>query len=67
MKILTEHEAKKLLSKYDITVTKESIANSPDEAFTIASEIATPIAMKISSPDISHKSDVGGVVLNVSA
>ncbi|HEX7627449.1 MAG TPA: acetate--CoA ligase family protein [Candidatus Methanoperedens sp.] len=67
MKILTEHEAKKLLSKYGITVTKESIAKSPDEAFEIASQIATPVAMKISSPDISHKSDVGGVVLNVTA
>ena len=67
MKILTEHEAKKLLSKYGISVTKESIANSPDEAFAIASQIGTPVAMKISSPDISHKSDVGGVVLNVSA
>ncbi len=67
MKILTEHETKKLLLKYGIPVTKESIANSPDEAFAIASQIGTPVAMKISSPDISHKSDVGGVVLNVSA
>ena len=67
MKILTEHEAKKLLSKYGIPITKESIANSPDEAFAIASQIATPVAMKISSPDIPHKSDVGGVVLNVHA
>lgn len=67
MKILTEYEAKKLLLKYGIPVTKESIANSPDEAFAIASQIGTPVAMKISSPDISHKSDVGGVVLNVSA
>jgi len=67
MKILTEHEAKKLLLKYGIPVTRESIANSPDEASAIASQIGTPVAMKISSPDISHKSDVGGVVLNVSA
>jgi len=65
MRILTEHEAKKLLSKYGIPVTKESIANSPDEALAIASQIGTPVAMKISSPDISHKSDVGGVELNV--
>jgi acyl-CoA synthetase (NDP forming) len=65
--ILTEHEAKKLLSKYGIPVTKESMANSPDEAFAIASQIQTPVAMKISSPDISHKSDLGGVVLNVNA
>jgi len=67
MKILTEHEAKKLLLKYGIPVTRESIANSPDESSAIASQIGTPVAMKISSPDISHKSDVGGVVLNVSA
>jgi len=65
--ILTEHEAKKLLSTYGIPVTKESIAENADEAFAIASQIGTPVAMKISSPDISHKSDVGGVVLNVSA
>jgi acyl-CoA synthetase (NDP forming) len=64
--ILTEHEAKKLLAKYGIPVTKESIAQSPDEALAIASQIGTPVAMKISSPDISHKSDVGGVALNVS-
>ena len=65
MKILTEHEAKKLLSKYGIPVTKESIAESAVEALAIASQIGTPVAMKISSPDISHKSDVGGVELNV--
>ncbi len=65
MKILTEHEAKKLLSKYDIQVTKGSIAKTEDEASEIASSIGFPVALKISSPDISHKSDVGGVVLNV--
>lgn len=65
--ILTEHEAKKLLAKYGIPVTKESIAENADEAYAIASQIGTPVAMKISSPDISHKSDVGGVVLNVGA
>lgn len=65
MKILTEHEAKKLLSKYGIPVTKESLAESDVEALAIAVQIGTPVAMKISSPDISHKSDVGGVELNV--
>ncbi|CAG0972466.1 MAG: Acetyl-CoA synthetase subunit beta [Candidatus Methanoperedens nitroreducens] len=65
MRILTEHEAKKLLSKYGIPVTKESIAESAVEALAIAAKIGTPVAMKISSPDISHKSDVGGVELNV--
>ncbi|MDP3105348.1 MAG: acetate--CoA ligase family protein [Candidatus Methanoperedens sp.] len=65
MKILTEFEAKKILSKYGITVTQGSIAKSEDEASSIASGMGYPVAMKISSPDISHKSDVGGVVLNV--
>ncbi len=65
MNILTEHEAKKLLAKYGIPVTKENIAGSADEALAIAMHIGTPVVMKISSPDISHKSDVGGVVLNV--
>lgn len=64
-KVLTEHEAKKLLARYGIPVTKESIAKSADEALAIALHIGTPVAMKISSHDISHKSDVGGVLLNV--
>jgi acyl-CoA synthetase (NDP forming) len=65
MKILTEHEAKKLLAKYGVPVTKEQLASTADEALAIASHIGEPVAMKISSPDILHKSDVGGVVLNV--
>jgi acyl-CoA synthetase (NDP forming) len=65
MKILTEHEAKKVLLKYGIPVTQGSIAKSADETFRIASSIGFPVAMKISSPDISHKSDVGGVELNI--
>ncbi|MFZ3060424.1 MAG: acetate--CoA ligase family protein [Candidatus Methanoperedens sp.] len=64
-KILTEHEAKKLLAKYGVPVTEERIAGSADEAFDIAMELGMPVAMKISSPEIPHKSDVGGVVLNV--
>ncbi|KCZ72378.1 ATP-grasp domain protein [Candidatus Methanoperedens nitroreducens] len=63
--ILTEYETKKLLARYGIPVTKESIAKSADEALDIALHIGTPVAMKISSPDIPHKSDVGGVILNV--
>jgi acyl-CoA synthetase (NDP forming) len=67
MNILTEHETKKILSKYGIPVTKENIAESADEALAIAMHIGVPVVMKISSPDISHKSDVGGVILNVGA
>ena len=63
--ILTENEAKKLLSRYGIPVTTGRIAGNPDEAYDIAVDLGTPVAMKISSPDIPHKSDAGGVVLNV--
>lgn len=65
MRILTEHEAKKLLKKYGIPVTEGYIAKSAGEALEIAGRIGTPVAMKISSPDIPHKSDVGGVALGV--
>ncbi len=65
MKILTEHETKMLLAKYGIPVTQERIATGEEEALEIAIELGTPVAMKISSPDISHKSDAGGVELNV--
>ncbi len=64
-KILTEHGAKNLLANYGIPVTKGQIAATADEALAIALHLGTPVAMKISSPDISHKSDVGGVALNV--
>jgi acyl-CoA synthetase (NDP forming) len=63
--ILTENETKKLLKKYGIPVTEGQIAPNADEARRIASRIGEPVAMKISSPDIPHKSDMGGVVLNV--
>lgn len=63
--ILTENEAKKLLSEYGIAVTRGEIATDHENAQEIAKRLGTPVAMKISSPDISHKSDVGGVVLNV--
>jgi acyl-CoA synthetase (NDP forming) len=65
MTVLTENDTKKLLAGYGITVTKGSIAATADEALAIALNIGFPVAMKISSPDIPHKSDVGGVVLNV--
>lgn len=65
MRIFTEHEAKKLLKKYGIPVTEGYMAKSAGDALDIARRIGTPVAMKISSPDIPHKSDVGGVALDV--
>jgi acetyltransferase len=63
--VLTEMESKALLAAFQLPVTRTMLAKSPVEALLIASQIGFPVAMKISSPDVAHKSHVGGVVLNV--
>ena len=63
--VLTEMESKALLSSFHIPVTETLVARSASEAMLIASQLGFPVALKIDSPDISHKSDVQGVVLNV--
>jgi len=65
MKILTEHESKKLLAGYGIPVTREAVARSREDALLLACEIGFPVAMKISSPDIAHKNASGCVLLDV--
>jgi acetyltransferase len=64
-KILTEVESKALLSAFHIPVAKTIIAHSPNEALLISQQLGFPVAMKINSPDITHKSDTGGVLLNL--
>ena len=64
-KVLTEMESKTLLAAFHIPVTKTILARSANEAMMIATQLGFPIALKIDSPDISHKSDVQGVVLNI--
>lgn len=63
--VLTEMESKALLSAFHIPVTQTLLARSPNEAMLIATQLGFPVALKIDSPDISHKSDVGGVALNL--
>ena len=63
--VLTEMESKALLAAFHVPVTQTLLARSPTEAMMIASQIGFPVALKIDSPDIPHKSDVGGVALNV--
>ncbi len=67
MKLLTEHESKKLLAEYGIPVTREAVARSREDALLLACEIGFPVAMKISSPDIAHKYAAGCVLLDVGA
>jgi len=62
---LTEHEGKDLLACYDIPVTQEAVATSSDRAVHIAEKIGYPVALKIDSPDILHKTEAGGLKLNL--
>jgi acetyltransferase len=66
-KVLTEMESKALLAAFHIPVTRTMLARSASEAMLIANQLGYPVALKIDSPDISHKSDVEGVVLNVTS
>ncbi|MEQ1516046.1 MAG: bifunctional acetate--CoA ligase family protein/GNAT family N-acetyltransferase [Usitatibacteraceae bacterium] len=63
--VLTETESKKLLAAFRIPVTFTEVAHTAEEAIAIAERIGFPLVIKINSPDIAHKSDVGGVMLNV--
>jgi acetyltransferase len=62
---LTEPQAKAVLSAYGVPVLESRTAADPTEAEACAAAMTGPYALKILSADISHKSDVGGVVLNL--
>ncbi|MGQ9676143.1 MAG: acetate--CoA ligase family protein [Chloroflexota bacterium] len=62
---LTEPEAKAILAAYGIPITKETVATSGRQAARIAREIGFPVALKIVSPDILHKTEAGGIKLNL--
>lgn len=61
----TEVDAKHLLSDYHIDVVPTRLANSEEEAVELANEFGFPVALKIASPEIAHKSDFGGVQLDL--
>ncbi|MGB2604473.1 MAG: acetate--CoA ligase family protein, partial [Candidatus Sulfotelmatobacter sp.] len=63
--LLTEPESKQLLSLYGIPTVETRIAAGEDEAARLASEIGFPVVLKVFSETISHKTDVGGVKLNL--
>jgi acetyltransferase len=63
--LLSEVDAKALLEAYGIPVAKTLPAADPDAAVARAQEIGYPVALKVLSEDITHKSDSGGVVLNL--
>jgi acetyltransferase len=63
--ILMEHESKQLLANYGIPVPKDLLVGSAGEAGRAAAELGFPVVLKIASPDIMHKTDLGGVKLNI--
>jgi acetyltransferase len=64
--VLTEYESKKILQSYGIPVTRFDIAKTQNESVRLAKEIGLPVAMKILSVDIVHKTEAGGVKLGLS-
>jgi len=63
--VLSEMESKAVLAAFRVPIARAVRVHSPDEAMLVAQEFGFPVAMKIDSPDVTHKSDVGGVKLNI--
>lgn len=64
-KLLTEAEGYRLLSSYGVKVPEFSLATTPEEARDFSEKIGYPVVLKIVSPDVVHKSDVGGVITGI--
>ncbi len=64
--VLTEIEAKQILGEAGINCTDTQLATTKDEAVALSEEMGYPVVLKISSVDITHKSDAGGVKVNLS-
>ena len=64
-KALLETEAKTICAEYGIPVTKFKLAKTAGEAAETAEQFGYPVVLKIVSPDILHKSDAGGVMVNL--
>jgi acyl-CoA synthetase (NDP forming) len=62
---LMEHECKELLERQGIATTGAAVARSPEEAVELAERIGYPVVLKVLSPEVVHKSDAGGVKLNL--
>ena len=63
--LLSEVEAKQVLAEAGVPVVEARLATKRDEAVALAGELGFPVALKIVSPQITHKSDVGGVKLGL--
>lgn len=66
-KALSEHESKLMLERSGISVTKEDVVKSEEELKNAVKNIGYPVVLKIDSPDVPHKTDVGAVKVNISS
>ncbi len=64
---VTEYRAKRILAEYGIPVTREELAATKQQALTFAKIIGYPVAIKVQSPDISHKTEARAVRLNIAS
>ncbi len=62
---IPEYRAKAFLAEFGVPIAQGSLANSPEEAAEIAGRIGWPVVLKAQSADLPHKSDVGGVAINI--
>ena len=65
--IMNEHEAKTFLEYYNLPVVKTRVAKSEDEVAFLASQLGYPVVLKILSPQIVHKTEAGGVLLDLNS
>jgi acyl-CoA synthetase (NDP forming) len=63
--LVSEFQSKQLLAAAGIPTTAGEVVTSPQQAVQVAEKMGYPVVMKVMSPQVSHKSDIGGVVLNV--
>jgi len=66
-KVLSEMESKAILRAFRVPVAQTMVARSATEALLLAEQLGFPVAMKVDSPDLLHKSDAGGVRLNINS
>lgn len=61
----SEHDAKNVLAGFNLPITREKVVNTLEEAVEFSTEIGFPVVLKIDSPDILHKTEVGALKLNL--
>jgi acyl-CoA synthetase (NDP forming) len=66
-RLLTEYESKQILAQAGLPTTREALTKTANEAAAAAERIGFPVALKLQSPDLTHKSDVGGVRLKLAS